>query len=370
MPFLGSTPAEQYKSLAKQTITGDGNTQYTLNQTPTSAYEIEVFINNVRQEPDTSYTVTGNQINFTEAVTASDSCYIIFQGKSVGTINPPANSVGSNEITTDAVGSDELAALSVTHGHLHTDTLNPITLDQTNNRVGIGTTTPSSPLHIQADNIGLRLDGSANTSRKIFFRNTTTSNPAEIYSDGTLKLWTEDSNTEIRLEPENSGICTKPFYVNTSAATVRPLPTIVQIVRPTINQGGYSASWTRLGTFGSSGHAEVQFQIIHQGDHNYSRAARMFGQCHQWSGSTGNYNYQYWTTQSPTVSFYFKHTSSRELWMRISGEWSYTTTMIIDTYHNFTIDGATYQANQSPPSSTTRTLSGTTRIDGEYAWGA
>ena len=31
MPFLGSQPAEQYKSLAKQTITGDGSTAYTLS---------------------------------------------------------------------------------------------------------------------------------------------------------------------------------------------------------------------------------------------------------------------------------------------------------------------------------------------------
>ena len=67
--------------------------------------------------------------------------------------------------------------------------------------VGIGTVTPNSPLHVHADGIGIRLDGTANTTRKIFFRSTSTTNPAEIYADGTLRLWTEDAGTDIKLEP-------------------------------------------------------------------------------------------------------------------------------------------------------------------------
>lgn len=110
MPFLGSTPAEQYQSLAKQTITGDGSTAYTLNRSVTNAYDMEVFINNVRQEPDTSYSASGNTITFTAAVTSSDSCYIIYQGQSVGSINPPANSVGGTQIANN----------TVTTAHLHT----------------------------------------------------------------------------------------------------------------------------------------------------------------------------------------------------------------------------------------------------------
>ena len=110
MPFLGSQPADQYQSLAKQTITGDGSTAYTLSRSVTNAYDMEVFINNVRQEPDTSYSASGNTITFTAALTASDSCYLIYQGQSVGSINPPANSVGGNEIQNT----------SVTTAHLHT----------------------------------------------------------------------------------------------------------------------------------------------------------------------------------------------------------------------------------------------------------
>lgn len=110
MPFLGSQPADQYQSLAKQTITGDGSTAYTLTRSVTNAYDMEVFINNVRQEPDTSYTASGNTITFTAAVTASDSCYLIYQGQSVGSINPPANSVGTSQV----------ASNSITTAHMHT----------------------------------------------------------------------------------------------------------------------------------------------------------------------------------------------------------------------------------------------------------
>ena len=118
MPFLGSTPADQYQSLAKQTITGDGSTAYTLNRSVTNAYDMEVFINNVRQEPDTSYTASGNTITFTAAVTASDSCYLIYQGQSVGSINPPAGSVGGTQIQNTSVTNAHLAG-SITDAKLH-----------------------------------------------------------------------------------------------------------------------------------------------------------------------------------------------------------------------------------------------------------
>ena len=132
MPFLGSTPAEQYKSLAKQTITGDGSTSYTLNRSVTNEFDIEVFINNVRQEPTTSYSASGNTITFTAAVTASDSCYLIYQGRSVGTVNPPTNSVGETQIQNG----------SVTHSKFHTNALDPIKLS--GNNVGIGTSSPAN----------------------------------------------------------------------------------------------------------------------------------------------------------------------------------------------------------------------------------
>ncbi len=75
---------------------------------------------------------------------------------------------------------------------------------QQTGEVGIGTSNPRSKLEVNGDGIIFRLDGSPNTSRSMFFRNTSTTNHAQIYADGTLKLWTEDPNTSILLAPENN----------------------------------------------------------------------------------------------------------------------------------------------------------------------
>lgn len=82
--------------------------------------------------------------------------------------------------------------------------------------IGIGTTSPVSPLHVQADGIGLRLDGTANTSRSIFFRNTTSSNPAQIFTDGSLRLYTEDSGTDIRFHTNSDGSTNERMRIDSS----------------------------------------------------------------------------------------------------------------------------------------------------------
>lgn len=90
MPFLGNTPANTFVSIAKQTITGNGGTSYALSYPVTNGNEIDVFVNNVRQEPTAAYTASGSTITFTEAITVSDSVYVIFNGQAVGTIDAPA----------------------------------------------------------------------------------------------------------------------------------------------------------------------------------------------------------------------------------------------------------------------------------------
>ena len=90
MPFLGNTPANTFVSIAKQTITGNGGTTYTLSYPVTNANEIDVFFNNVRQEPTVAYTASGTTIVFSEAIASTDAVYVIFNGQAVGTIDAPA----------------------------------------------------------------------------------------------------------------------------------------------------------------------------------------------------------------------------------------------------------------------------------------
>ena len=54
-------------------------TSYTLNHTVTQPEELEVFVNNVRQNPGDAYTVNHNTITFAGAISSTDSCYAVFQ---------------------------------------------------------------------------------------------------------------------------------------------------------------------------------------------------------------------------------------------------------------------------------------------------
>ena len=80
MSKIGNTPTGITQSFpSKQNITGNGGTSYTLNHTVTQPEEIEVFINNVRQNPGAAYTVNNTNLTFASALDSTDSCYAIFQ---------------------------------------------------------------------------------------------------------------------------------------------------------------------------------------------------------------------------------------------------------------------------------------------------
>ena len=104
MPFLGSQPAEGYRSIAKQTITGNDGTSYSLDYKVTSANDIEVFVNNVRQEPGVAYTASGTTITFSDAISSSDSCYVVFQSRAITSNLIESQNLGTNlEFTGDYV---------------------------------------------------------------------------------------------------------------------------------------------------------------------------------------------------------------------------------------------------------------------------
>lgn len=111
MAYIGNQSATAFTSFDKQVITGNGGTTYTLSHAVANEQEIEVFVNNVRQEGGAgkAFTVSGNQITFTGAVASSDSCYVNFQGKAIQTVVPPDGSVGTAKISNNAVTDAKLA---------------------------------------------------------------------------------------------------------------------------------------------------------------------------------------------------------------------------------------------------------------------
>ena len=109
MATLGQKPATQHVSLQKQTITGNGGTSYTLQQSVGSALDIAVFINNTRQEPSIAYSASGTTLTMTGAVNSSDSFYVIFLGKAITTTGLPVDVVGTSNINASAITDEKIA---------------------------------------------------------------------------------------------------------------------------------------------------------------------------------------------------------------------------------------------------------------------
>ena len=92
MAYLGNKPVNNFVSFAKQDITGNGGTSYSLDYPVTGANDIELYINNVRQEPTEAYSCSGSTLTLTEAVGSSDDIYAIFSGRALQTVKHPSDS--------------------------------------------------------------------------------------------------------------------------------------------------------------------------------------------------------------------------------------------------------------------------------------
>jgi len=94
MGYLG-TPIDTrntFQSLQGKRFNGDGSTtDFTLDVAPGNVLDIEVFVGNVRQDPNSAYTLSGTTLTFTGAPpSGTNNIYVVHQAKSVGTIDPPA----------------------------------------------------------------------------------------------------------------------------------------------------------------------------------------------------------------------------------------------------------------------------------------
>ena len=115
MAYLG-TPIDtqnQFQSLQGKRFSGDGSTTaFTLDIAPSSVFAIEVFVENVRQDPNSAYSISGTTLTFTGAPSSgTNNIYVIHQAKAVGTIDVPANGVVPASLASNIIsGQTELAA--------------------------------------------------------------------------------------------------------------------------------------------------------------------------------------------------------------------------------------------------------------------
>jgi hypothetical protein len=119
MPYIGQIPTGLYTTTnAKDTFSGDASaTSFTLSQAGTTN-NVDVFVENVRQEPTVAYVVDGNTLTFTAPpVSGTDNIYVVNRGPAELSASHPASqaleaysgtfttdvSVGGNLVTTGTI---------------------------------------------------------------------------------------------------------------------------------------------------------------------------------------------------------------------------------------------------------------------------
>ena len=109
MAYFGNTPAERFSAVTKDSFDGDGGTtEFTLTN-PGTTNGVEVFVENVQQEPTTAYSVSGTTLTFTAApVSGTGNIYVVNRGTPVSTITHPAGA--ALQATTGTFSSDLTAS--------------------------------------------------------------------------------------------------------------------------------------------------------------------------------------------------------------------------------------------------------------------
>ncbi len=178
MPYVGNPLANAFSSREKQDLTGQSGTSFTLTHSVSSPNDLSVYINHVRQEPTTAYTVNGTALTMTGSVAGTDDFYIIYDELAVQSISHPTNqalTATAGTFTSGLVGTTGTfsGALSGTTGTFSgalsakggvvfnedsadvdfrvesNDQAYMLFVDAGNNRVGVNASTPLAKLQVE-----------------------------------------------------------------------------------------------------------------------------------------------------------------------------------------------------------------------------
>tara|TARA_B100000900_G_scaffold415526_1_gene445824 strand:+ start:1033 stop:2091 length:1059 start_codon:yes stop_codon:yes gene_type:complete len=125
MPYVGAPVLGTFGTGTKDRFSGNNSsTAFTMSRSVGNANDIDVFVENVRQEPSIAYTVSGTTLSFTGTpATGSNNIYVVHKANSVS-VTPPSGR------STDNVA--DLQVTSTLSGELISGTLNrPVGLNAT-----------------------------------------------------------------------------------------------------------------------------------------------------------------------------------------------------------------------------------------------
>ena len=91
MTYIGNPHGTGFSKIDSQQFSGTGSaTAFTIRHPVGQPEHVEVYVNNVRQDPHSAYTVSGTTLTFTEAPgNATNNIYVVYIGGAIGTADIP-----------------------------------------------------------------------------------------------------------------------------------------------------------------------------------------------------------------------------------------------------------------------------------------
>ena len=121
MAYLGASPPAVFSAPTKDTFSGNNSdTTFTLGKSAAGAGAIQVFVDNVRQEPFVAYTVNDKTLTFTSApATGTNNVYVINNSTILGNGLIPVPGRDIDRVTTLTVdGASTLTGNVTTSGNI------------------------------------------------------------------------------------------------------------------------------------------------------------------------------------------------------------------------------------------------------------
>ena len=239
MPYLGNQAGNRFvASKAATQFSGNGSTTaFTLDHAVGSDEDILVSVDGVIQEPSVAYAVSnGTTLTFTAAPSnnSGNNIFVYYLFRTVATVDHPSTSSlqatdGTFSSTLNVTGATTLTAdLTV-----DTDTLK---VDSTNNRVGVGSASPLTALHVQGS-----------SEADIFLRREDLTNKSWLLN---VQSSTGDLNVKSRND-DGTAIATS-FIAHQSGYLTKPnLPSFLTYGSPTMTDT--SGNHGYFHSFGNSG---------------------------------------------------------------------------------------------------------------------
>ena len=128
MPFIGKEPLNAFNTPTKDSFNGDGSTvAFTLSRPVALSSDLEVFVDNVQQEPTSAYTVSGSTLTFTGTpATGTNNVYAVHRSGGMQTLTLPTGTAG--DFTTLNASSDVSISGNITTDLTMTGTTPTLTI--------------------------------------------------------------------------------------------------------------------------------------------------------------------------------------------------------------------------------------------------